>query len=103
MGVKKALNKKQLRNQTKLLLTAGWKLTRNETQLQATFAQPDYISGLVFIARIAVHAEIAQHHPDISYTYHAVKVSLTTHDVKGLTAKDIALADTITKLSTKSS
>lgn len=75
-----------------------WKLNKAETTLTASFANPDYISGLVMIARIAVHAEILNHHPDIKFTYHKLTVSLTTHEVRGISVKDIQLASRISNL-----
>lgn len=93
------LNKKQLAAGMKSL--PDWRCNATSSRLYKTFTQPDYVTGLVFIARIAVHAEIEQHHPDIQFTYGKVKVTLYTHEVKGLTAADIKLANTIEKLSTK--
>jgi pterin-4a-carbinolamine dehydratase len=94
--VKKVLTKKQLDKVEKKL--PDWKLNSKATQLKAKFPQPDYVSGLVFIARIAVHAELKNHHPDILYRYGDVTVTLTTHDVGGLTEKDVILAATISRL-----
>lgn len=72
-----------------------WSVNKRETQLQRVFAVPDYVSGLVFLARITVHAEIAHHHPDATLSYGTVKVVLTTHDQKCVTKKDLALAGKI--------
>ena len=75
--------------------------TPKATKLSATFTFKDHISALVFIARVTVHAEVMQHHPDITYTYAQVKVNLTTHDAKGITSKDIKLAKKIETLCQK--
>lgn len=96
MGAKKVLTKTQL--QQALTKLPDWHTNPKATFLKATFAQPDYISGLVTIARIVVYAELAQHHPDISYTYNNVQVKLTTHDSGGITQNDIALATKISAL-----
>lgn len=98
MRVKKILSEKQLVSQLKSL--PGWKTNPAQTVLKARFSQPDYISGLVFIARVAVHAELLQHHPDITYTYNTVAVSLSTHDSGGITKLDIELAKRISTLTT---
>tara|TARA_B100000745_G_scaffold142609_1_gene93245 strand:+ start:279 stop:578 length:300 start_codon:yes stop_codon:yes gene_type:complete len=94
--VKRVLTKKQL--SAALNKLPDWQSNPKQTFLKATFAQPDYVAGLVFIARIAVHAEILQHHPDITYTYRSVTVKLTTHELHGLTKLDIELATRISKL-----
>lgn len=100
VSVKRVLTDKQ---RTKALeRLPGWTVNAKGTFIKATFPQRDYISGLVFIARIAVYAELAAHHPDITYTYGEVTVKLTTHDVKGLTKADTELAAKISQLTTNS-
>lgn len=76
----------------------GWSVNKAENQLTKQFSFNSYIDGLVFIARIAVHAEILNHHPVIEYTHDRVKVKLTTKAVKGLTQLDISLLERIEKL-----
>lgn len=75
-----------------------WLVNAKETQLYRTFQFSNYIAGLVFIARISVHAEVLQHHPDIEFSYGKVKVKMTTHDLKGLTKVDVALLERINNL-----
>ena len=40
-------------------------------------------------------AEEANHHPDITLTYPEVIVTLSSHDVGGITSRDLDLARTI--------
>jgi 4a-hydroxytetrahydrobiopterin dehydratase len=47
-----------------------------------------------------VEAEQKQHHPDLDIRYSKVKVALVTHDAGGITAKDVALAQTADNLAT---
>lgn len=75
-----------------------WAVNKNETQLSKVFAFDDYVKGLVFIARISVHAEVLKHHPVIEFSYGKVKVKLSTHELKGLTKLDAALLERIEKL-----
>lgn len=77
---------------------SGWQLNKKETELTKTFATHSFVKGLSFVAKIAVHAEVLGHHPDIELSYAKVKVKLTTHDVKGLTTKDFELAKKIEAL-----
>ncbi len=44
------------------------------------------------MAQLALVAEIANHHPEWSNVYNRVTITLTTHDVNGLSMNDIALA-----------
>jgi len=89
----KLLTKKVLESALKKL--PDWKTNPKTTTLYKTFTFDTHVNALTFIARITVFAEVAGHHPDIEFTYAQVKVKLTTHDVKGLTKKDIDLAQKI--------
>jgi 4a-hydroxytetrahydrobiopterin dehydratase len=63
-----------------------------------TFVFDDFIQGLRFVNRVARLAEAINHHPDISFRYNKVRLSLTTHDESGLTIKDFKLARKINRL-----
>lgn len=78
------------------LAQQGW--TKTGETIQKTFSFDDFggkspfLKGLAFIERIATFAEEANHHPDITFTYNRVVISLTTHDKGMLTQKDFDLA-----------
>lgn len=82
----------------KIAELSGWKLNTGKTQMHKTFEFPSFITALAFVAKITVHAEVLQHHPDIELSYGKVRVKLTTHDVKGLTKNDFELAKRINQL-----
>lgn len=71
----------------------GWKMIG--TMLHRSFATGTFVRGVDFVTAIRDLAEAAQHHPDIILTYTTVSVTMTTHDVGTVTAKDIALAQQI--------
>ncbi len=60
----------------------------------------DFSAAFGFMARVALAAEAAGHHPEWSNVYNRVTITLTTHDAGGLTDKDIALAERIDALVT---
>lgn len=71
----------------------GW--TREGESIQRTLEFETFSDAIDFIIRIADHAEDADHHPEIFNVYNRVELTLTTHDVGGLTEKDFDLAEDI--------
>ncbi|MFJ6078041.1 4a-hydroxytetrahydrobiopterin dehydratase [Pseudarthrobacter sp. NPDC092419] len=71
----------------------GWRLTGGA--LTATFETRKFSTGLQLVNRIGDSAEEANHHPDLTLTYPEVGVTLLSHDVGGITSRDIDLARTI--------
>lgn len=63
--------------------------------LAARFRSKTFAAGLELVNRIGAAAEAADHHPGISLTYAAVDVTLSSHDVGGITSRDIRLARAI--------
>ncbi|ACL39705.1 transcriptional coactivator/pterin dehydratase [Pseudarthrobacter chlorophenolicus A6] len=72
---------------------SGWHLTGEA--LTATFRTRKFSTGLELVNRIGSSAEEANHHPDLALTYPEVRVTLSSHDVGGITSRDIDLAHTI--------
>lgn len=66
--------------------------------LHARFRTGDFATGLALVTRIALAADAANHHPDVVLTYPHVEVRLTSHDVDGVTSRDIALARQISAI-----
>jgi 4a-hydroxytetrahydrobiopterin dehydratase len=58
----------------------------------------DFSQAFGFMARVALLAEKADHHPDWRNVYNRVSITLSTHDAGGLTEKDVALAREIEAL-----
>ena len=79
---------------------SGWQQTTEggKSAIEKTFHTGDFLRGLAFVTRVAVLAERANHHPDVTLTYPRVRLRLTTHDAGGVTEKDLALAAEIDAL-----
>jgi 4a-hydroxytetrahydrobiopterin dehydratase len=58
----------------------------------------DFSQAFGFMARVALLAEKADHHPDWRNVYNRVSITLSTHDAGGLTQKDVDLAHQIDAL-----
>lgn len=54
--------------------------------------------AFAFMTRIAMRAEKLNHHPEWFNVYNKVDIKLTTHDVQGLSRKDVVLADFINRI-----
>ena len=76
----------------------GWRLERDA--LTKTFTFGSFREALAFMVRAGFEAEEMNHHPDWSNSYNRVVVRLSTHDAGGkVTAKDVALAECLQRLS----
>ncbi len=63
------------------------------------FKFKNFIEAFSFMTKVALLAEKANHHPDWSNVYNKVIIKLNTHDAGDtVTAKDIALSESIDKL-----
>lgn len=73
----------------------GWELLKDRDAVKKTFAFADFSAAWGFMSRVALAAEKADHHPEWFNVYNRVEITLTTHEAKGLTARDAALAGVI--------
>ena len=61
-------------------------------KLHREFSFPDFVTAFAFMAKVALLAERASHHPEWFNVYNKVVVDLTTHDAGGISRKDFDLA-----------
>lgn len=73
----------------------GWRQV--EDTITAQFSTGDFATGLDLVNRIGASAEAADHHPDLTLTYPSVGVTLSSHDVGGITSRDVDLARLISE------
>ena len=71
----------------------GW--TRMGSALLKDFSFDSFRAAIVFVNRVATLSDKHAHHPDIAIHYSRVRLSLTTHDVGGITEKDLNLAEQV--------
>ena len=69
----------------------------NQT-IKKEFKFNNFIEAFGFMTKVAFLSEKMDHHPNWQNTYNKVIIELTTHDLGGITSKDIKLAGDIDKL-----
>ena len=73
-----------------------WKVVEN--RLMKRYSFPDFAGSLAFVNKIGEIAETHNHHPDIAFGWGYAEVYLTTHDLGGISIRDIAVAKEIDRL-----
>lgn len=75
-----------------------WRLRDDGRAIVRDLTFADFAEAFAFMARIAIHAEKVDHHPEWSNVYNRVSVTLTTHDADGLSMRDVAMAREIDRV-----
>ena len=76
----------------KLKRLSGWKIVRGRNAIVKSFKFDSFLSAFNWMTAIAVYAEQKNHHPEWFNVYNNVEVTLSTHDVSGITQLDIDMA-----------
>ncbi|MCA1781055.1 MAG: VOC family protein [Dermatophilaceae bacterium] len=76
-----------------------WRLLLGRLMLSVRFA--DFASALGFVDAVGAVAEDQGHHPEIDLRWGRVVVAVASHDVGGLTARDLRLVGAVTPLVAK--
>ena len=76
----------------------GWIYDPAADAISHDFKFKTFSEAFSFMPRVAPAAAKLDHHPEWSNVYNKVSITLTTHDAKGLSAKDIELAGKIDQL-----
>lgn len=77
---------------TAVAALSGWSLSDDGKAISRDVKFRNFTEAFAFMTRVALHAEKMDHHPEWSNVYNRVSITLSTHDVGGLTDKDVALA-----------
>ncbi|XP_057374327.1 probable pterin-4-alpha-carbinolamine dehydratase [Daphnia carinata] len=76
---------------------AGWTLVSNRDAIYKEFVCQDFNQAWGFMSKVALQAEKMDHHPEWFNVYNKIQITLSTHDVNGLSQKDVKLASFIEK------
>lgn len=74
------------------LLDAGWCLVEGRDAIYKEFLFKDFNQAFSFMTGVALLAEKMNHHPEWFNVYNKLQVTLSTHDVGGLSSQDIRMA-----------
>ncbi len=74
------------------LFATGWAMVEGRDAIQKEFVFADFVSAFGWMTQVAIWAEKWDHHPEWFNVYKTVNVTLSTHDVGGLSALDAKLA-----------
>ncbi|XP_018333338.1 pterin-4-alpha-carbinolamine dehydratase [Agrilus planipennis] len=80
------------------LLQNGWSVVNNRDAIYKEFILKDFNEAFGFMTRVALLAEKMNHHPEWFNVYNKVQITLSTHDVNGISTRDIKMADFIEKI-----
>ena len=69
-----------------------WSEVEGRDAITRTFRFADFNQAWGFMSRIALLAEKLNHHPEWSNVWATVEITLTTHDVGGLSDLDVRMA-----------
>jgi 4a-hydroxytetrahydrobiopterin dehydratase len=76
----------------------GWSEVPGRDAITKKFVFGDFNQAFGFMSRAALVAEKMDHHPEWFNVYNTVEVTLSTHDVGGLTDRDVKLAEAMDKI-----
>lgn len=69
---------------------AGWQVVNGKLHREYRFK--DFVEAWGFMSSAALVVQQMDHHPEWFNVYHTVRVDLVTHDVKGISRRDVDLA-----------
>ena len=79
-------------------IPSGWAESADGKAIERSFTFADFSGAFGFLARVAIHAEKVDHHPEFTSRWNKVDFRLTSHDTGGITDRDVALAAAIDRL-----
>lgn len=75
----------------KLQLKLPWEIEANK-KMSHQFKFKDFKEAMIFVNKVADIANVEGHHPDLCIYYNKVNITLTTHNIGGLSVNDFIMA-----------
>jgi 4a-hydroxytetrahydrobiopterin dehydratase len=77
---------------TLLASLPGWCEIDGGSAIQRKLVFADFNTAFGFMAQVALYAERHDHHPDWQNVWNKVQITLSTHEVGGVSQRDIDMA-----------
>ncbi|XP_076249826.1 pterin-4a-carbinolamine dehydratase [Calliopsis andreniformis] len=91
------LTQEEREKDLKPLLTNGWSVQSDRDAIYKEFLFKNFNQAFGFMTRVAMQSEKMDHHPEWFNVYNKVNITLSSHDVNGLSQRDVKLATFIDK------
>jgi 4a-hydroxytetrahydrobiopterin dehydratase len=76
----------------------GWTEVEDRDAIRKIFHFSTFSEAWAFMSRVALLAEKMDHHPEWFNVYNRVEIILATHDVEGLSERDVKLAHAVDEI-----
>ncbi len=80
-------------------LRAGWFYLKERDAITKKYTFANFVEAFGWMSKAAIISEKLNHHPEWSNVYKTVEVTLTSHDIQGLSSLDLELASKLDALS----
>jgi len=87
------LTEEQRKTELEPLLKSGWTIVNNRDAIYKEYLFKSFNEAFSFMTRVALLAEKMDHHPEWFNVYNKVQITLSSHDVNGLSSRDVKLAN----------
>lgn len=87
-GERRKLSDAELKGELNRL--PGWTVAGGKLHRRYVFG--DFVEAWAFMSAAALHVQQMDHHPEWANVYHTVTVDLVTHDLGGISTRDVELA-----------
>ena len=77
---------------------SDWQNVQGRDAIERHLRFNDFSAAFAFMTRVAFVAETMNHHPEWFNVWSKVHITLTSHDVSGVSSRDIELAKEIDRL-----
>jgi len=77
---------------------SAWQNIQDRDAIERHLRFNDFSAAFAFMTRVAFVAETMNHHPEWFNVWSKVHITLTSHDVSGVSSRDIELAKEIDRL-----